>query len=75
MKFSVDRIEESGVVCEDMNGETVRFQLKKLPKGIAEGDLFEFEDGVAVILKDETAAKKKELHDLQKSIFTKKKRV
>ena len=75
MKYSVDRIEEAVVICEDMNGEMVRFQLKKLPEGIKEGDLFEFSDGVAVILGDETAARKKELHNLQKSIFTKKKRV
>ena len=75
MKYSVDRIEESVVICEDENGDTVRFKLSALPEGIREGDLFSFVDGAAVILKDETTAKKKELYDLQKSLFTKKKRV
>lgn len=75
MKYSVDRIEESVVICEDENGETVRFKLSALPECIREGDLFSFVDGAAAILKDETTAKKKELYDLQKSLFTKKKRV
>lgn len=75
MKYSVDRIEESVVICEDENEEIVRFKLSALPEGIKEGDLFSFTDGVAVILTDETASRKKELFDLQKSIFTKKKRV
>jgi hypothetical protein len=75
MKYSVDRIEEAVVICEDENEEIVRFKLSALPEGIKEGDLFSFIDGVAVIIEDETAARKKEIFDLQKSIFSKRKRV
>lgn len=71
MKYSVDRIEEGIAVCEDENGESVNFEITKLPEEIKEGDLFLVTEDKIEILPDETADRKKRIADLQKSIFKK----
>lgn len=73
MKYSVDRIENGIVVCEDESGESVTFEISKLPEGIKEGDLFSITEDKIEILPDETAECRKKMAELQKSIFTKKK--
>lgn len=74
MKYSVDRIENGIAVCEDENGESVNFEIAKLPEEIKEGDLFSVTDDKIEILPDETAERRKKMAELQKNIFTKKKR-
>ncbi len=74
MKYSVDRIENGVAVCEDENGNFEKFSVTILPEKICEGDIFTAADGVFTILADETAARKKKIADLQKGIFTRKKK-
>lgn len=74
MKYSVDRIENGIAVCEDENGESVNFEIVKLPEEIKEGDLFSVTDDKIEILPGETAERRKKMAELQKNIFTKKKR-
>lgn len=74
MKYSVDRIEDGIAVCEDENGKSVNFEVAGLPKGIKEGDLFSVTDDKFEILTEETSDRRKKMAELQKSIFTKKKR-
>lgn len=69
-KFSVDRIEGDFAIC-DGNGERISVPVSKLPGGTKEGDIIGMTDDVFVALPDETAARKKSLYDLQKSLFKK----
>ncbi len=39
--FSVDRIEEDLVVCEDESGNESVFKISQFPKNIKEGDIVE----------------------------------
>lgn len=72
LKYSVDRIEENFAVCEDEDGKFINIQLSDLPEGVREGDLISLENSVAVILKDETEARRKKLAALRKEILAKK---
>lgn len=70
----MDRIENDIAVCEDESGEGVNFEIAKLPGEIKEGDLFSVTGDKIEILPDETAERRKKMAELQKNIFTKKKR-
>lgn len=72
MKYSVDRIEEGFVVCEDEAGDIKTFSLNDLPEDIKEGTLFTFVDGGIEILSDETAEHRAALAQKQRNIFKKR---
>lgn len=74
MKYSVDRIEENTVVCEDSDGNIVNIPLALFPNNVREGDMVEKIDDKFIILNDETEERRKKLYNMQKSIFTKSKK-
>ncbi|MBR0350137.1 MAG: DUF3006 domain-containing protein [Clostridia bacterium] len=74
MKYSVDRIEEGFAVCEDENGKTVNIEIGKLPEGVKEGDLISADNGEAVILAEETEARRKKLAEKRRALFERKRR-
>ena len=74
LKYSVDRIEEGFAVCEDENGKTVNFEIGKLPEGVKEGDLISVDNGEAVILTEETEARRKKLAEKRRALFERKRR-
>ena len=74
MKYSVDRIEEGFAVCEDENGKTVNIETDKLPEGVKEGDLISVDNGEAVILAEETEARRKKLAEKRRALFERKRR-
>jgi hypothetical protein len=74
LKYSVDRIEEGFAVCEDENGKTVNIEIGKLPEGVKEGDLISVDNGEAVILAEETEARRKKLEEKRRALFERKRR-
>ncbi|MBP3441365.1 MAG: DUF3006 domain-containing protein [Clostridia bacterium] len=74
MKYTVDRIEETIAVCEDENGNFVNFYTDKLPSGLREGDIFQIDNGEAVILKEETEERRRLLAEKRKAIINKKRK-
>ena len=72
LKYSVDRIEEGFAVCEDENGNTVNIETDKLPEGVKEGDLISVDNGEAVILTEETEARRKKLAEKRRLLFKNK---
>ena len=74
LKYSVDRIEEGFAVCEDENGKAVNLEIGKLPEGVKEGDLISVDNGEAVILTEETEARRKKLAEKRRALFERKRR-
>ena len=74
MKYSVERIEENIVLCEDDDGNVVKIKLEDLPKGIREGDIIAKTDGGYIVDADETELRRRKMAELQKSVFGKRKK-
>lgn len=74
MKYSVERIEENTVLCEDDDGNVVKMKLEDLPKGIREGDIIAKTDGGYTVYADETELRRRKMAELQKSVFGKRKK-
>ena len=73
MKYTVDRIEDGIVTCEDGSENHINIQISLLPDGVKEGDIIEVCDGKFTVCKEETEERRKKMANLQKSIFTKRK--
>lgn len=73
LKYSVDRIEEGFAVCEDENGKMLNINTDNLPEGVKEGDIISVDDGEAVILTEETQARRKKLAEKRKALFERRK--
>jgi hypothetical protein len=56
-------------VLEDENKEFVVIEKSKLPHNVKEGDVIFLKDNNYIILYDESKEKRKELWDLQNSLF------
>lgn len=74
MKYSVERIEENIVLCEDDDGNAVKMKLEDLPKEIREGDIIAKTDGGYIVDTDETELRRRKMTELQKSVFGKRKK-
>lgn len=74
MKYSVERIEENIVLCEDDDGNAVKMKLEDLPKGIREGDIIAKTDGGYTVDASETELRRRKMAELQKSVFGKRKK-
>ena len=73
MKYRVDRIDEGKVICEDESGNILKLDASFAPDGVREGDILEATEKGFVILKDETAERRRKMAELQNSLFKKKK--
>lgn len=69
MKYIVDRIENNIAVCETEDKKHENFPIKKLFKGIKEGDFFELTASGCIFLKEETELARKRNIALQNSLF------
>ena len=74
MKYSVDRIEENIVVCEDEKQNIVKIEKPLLPDRVKEGDIIETTDDGFRILADETAERRKKLASMQAGLFKNKRK-
>lgn len=69
MIYYVDRFEDDIAVLES-NGETVNVPKNELPPSVKEGSALEKQaDGTYLLDEDTTAHRRKELFDLQNSLF------
>ena len=72
MKGTVDRIEENFAVCE-MEGRVMQnIHLSAFPEQPKDGDLFDYENGIAVLRPTETAERKEEIQSLFERLKKKK---
>ena len=72
MKGTVDRIEENFDVCE-MEGRVMQnIPLSAFPEQPKDGDLFDYENGIAVLRPTETAKRKEEIQSLFERLKKKK---
>ena len=72
MKGTVDRIEENFAVCE-MEGRAMQnIPLSAFPEQPKDGDLFDYENGIAVLRPTETAERKEEIQSLFERLKKKK---
>lgn len=72
MKGTVDRIEENFAVCE-MEGRVMQnISLSAFPEQPKDGDLFDYENGIAVLRPTETAERKEEIQSLFERLKKKK---
>lgn len=74
MKYSVDRIEENIVICEDDDGNVLKLRLDELPQEISEGDIIERTESGFVIDADETQLRRKRMAEMQRNLFGKKRK-
>ena len=58
MKYTIDRIEEAIVICEDETGNQAKLCMEQLPDNAVEGDILEMVDGVWIIDVAETQKRK-----------------
>lgn len=70
--YAIDRIEDQIVVLESPDGSMVALSLSELPDGVAEGDLLLKTEAGFVLDVAATQQRRKELFDLQKSLFDNK---
>lgn len=68
-KYTVDRIEDGFAVCENEECKTQNIPLTDLPPGLREGDVILLNQGKYEISKEETQKLRKEIFDLQNSLF------
>ena len=64
MKYTIDRIEGEYAVLEEFNTMNLINVLKsELPCEACEGDILEFNNGIYIILKEETVQRKESIKD------------
>lgn len=72
MKLTVDRLEENIVVCENEKGEMVEIELKKFMFSPKDGDIvFENDEGMYMILEEETKNEREEISKRFMNLFKK----
>lgn len=71
MRYSVDRIENGKAVCEDEKQNIINIEMSLLPDGVREGDILEVADGKFAIRRNDTEIRRKQMADLQASLFKK----
>ena len=63
MKYTIDRISEIIVICEDENGDMVKVQASALPEGVREGDILTEADGTWTLELEETERRRQRIRD------------
>lgn len=70
--FVIDRIEKNVAVCEQEDKSMINIPLAELPPDCKEGSCLERkENGVYVLLKEETAKRKKQMEERFLRLFQK----
>ena len=68
MKYTIDRMGETIVICEDENGDMVKVQTSALPEGVKEGDILSREDEIWIFEKEETERRRQKIRDKLKGL-------
>lgn len=66
---SVDRLEGEFAICIDDTEKTHKINIKKLPKGVKEGDVLKVLKNGYELDKKETKKRREEIFSLQEEIF------
>ncbi len=69
MKVIVDRFEGEYAVCEKENLDMINIEIKKLPKGVKEGDVLIIEEDSIRIDKDETKNRRNRIRKLMDDLL------
>ena len=69
MRYIIDRIESGIVVWEDDNRNMSEIPLVKLPKGVKEGSVINYENGEYTVDKDTEAERRKKVQSLENELF------
>lgn len=63
MKYTIDRIGETVVICEDENGDMIKVYASALPEGVREGDILTEADGTWTLEKEETERRRQRIRE------------
>lgn len=63
MKYTIDRISEIVVICEDENGDMVKVKASALPEGVREGDILTEADGTWTLELEETERRRQRIRE------------
>lgn len=63
MKYTIDRIGEMVIVCEDENGDMLKVQASELPEGVREGDILTETEGTWTLEKEETERRRQRIRE------------
>jgi len=63
MKYTIDRIGETVIICEDENGDMVKVQASALPEGVREGDILTETEGTWTLEKEETERRRQRIRE------------
>lgn len=68
MMYTIDRIGETIVICENENGDMVKVQALELPEGIREGDILTRADGTWTLERAETEKRRQKIREKLKGL-------
>jgi hypothetical protein len=63
MKYTIDRISEMVIICEDENGDMVKVKASALPEGVREGDILTEADGLWTLELEETERRRQRIRE------------
>ncbi len=63
MKYTIDRISDMVIICEDENGDMVKVQASALPEGVREGDILTEADGMWTLELEETERRRQRIRE------------
>lgn len=63
MKYTIDRIGETVIICEDENGDMLKVQASELPEGVREGDILTETEGTWTLEKEETERRRQRIRE------------
>jgi len=63
MKYTIDRIGETVIICEDENGDMLKVQASELPDGVREGDILTETEGMWTLEKEETERRRQRIRE------------
>jgi len=63
MKYTIDRIGEMVIICEDENGDMLKVKASELPEGVREGDILTETEGTWTLEKEETERRRQRIRE------------
>ncbi|MEY8355210.1 DUF3006 domain-containing protein [Lachnospiraceae bacterium 54-53] len=69
MRYTIERIGEGIVICEDEKGGMVKLEAAGLPKGVKEGDILSRESGKWSLDRDETLLRRQNMREKLKRLI------
>jgi len=63
MKYTIDRIGETVIICEDENGDMLKVKSSELPEGVREGDILTETEGTWTLEKEETERRRQRIRE------------